>query len=437
MTVLDLTLEPAGLRIAPPVSGAVTLIRGMEVGVRGLRLPIGAAVTVDGPSGPVAAEVVAAVDGEARLALLGDPAGLSRGAAARPVGTPGQPMGRALLGRVVDALGRPVDGGPPLNGPRATIERDAPSALERQRITEPMHVGVRVLDVFTTLARGQRMGLFAGSGVGKSTLLGMMARGAAADCVVICLVGERGREVREFLEDDLGPEAAARSAVVIATSDQPALVRVRAVRYATAIAEHLADHGNDVLFLCDSLTRFALAQREVGLAAGEPPTARGFTPSVFAALPRLLERTGPRARGTITAIYTVLVDGDDHNDPVADTVRGILDGHIVLDRRLAHAGRYPAVDPLLSISRLASKVLPADLVAVAAEARRALAAAESVRDLVEVGAYAPGSNPDADWGLSVAPAIIELCRQSTHDVSGFTETFAALNRVLQQSGRVL
>jgi flagellum-specific ATP synthase len=424
-------VEPAGLPIAPPVSGTVTLIRGMEVGVRGIRLPIGTAVSLDGPNGPIAGEVVAAVEGDVRVALLGNPGGLRRGAGARPVTANGQHIGSALLGRVVDALGHPVDELGPVVAPRGPIDRDAPPPLGRQRITQPLHVGVRVLDLFTTLARGQRVGLFAGSGVGKSTLLGMMARGAEADCVVICLVGERGREVREFLEDDLGAEAASRAAVIVATSDQPALVRVRALRYATAVAESLADEGKDVLFLCDSLTRFALAQREVGLAAGEPPTARGFTPSVFAALPRLLERTGPRERGSITAVYTVLVDGDDHNDPVADTVRGILDGHIVLDRRLAHAGRYPAVDPLLSISRLASKVLPADHVAVAAEARRALAAAESVRDLVEVGAYAPGSNPDADWGLSVAPALIDLCRQATDEISRFSETFAAAHRALQ------
>jgi flagellum-specific ATP synthase len=425
--------EPAGLQIALPVAGTVSLIRGMEVAVRGLRLPIGAAVSVEGPRGPVSAEVVAAADGETRLALLGDPSGLSQGDAARPDPVNGQPVGSALLGRVVDALGNPIDGKGPVSAAMGHIDRDVPPALLRQRITEPMPVGVRVIDLFTTLARGQRVGLFAGSGVGKSTLLGMMARGAEADCVVICLVGERGREVREFLEDDLGPEAAARSAVVVATSDQPALVRVRAVRYATAIAEHLADQGRNVLFLCDSLTRFALAQREVGLAAGEPPTARGFTPSVFAALPRLLERTGPRQHGTITAIYTVLVDGDDHNDPIADTVRGILDGHIVLDRRLAHAGRYPAVDPLMSISRLASKVLPPDYQAVADEARRALSAAESVRDLVEVGAYAPGSNPEADWGLAVAPAIIDLCRQATDEVSDAGETFAALHALLESA----
>jgi flagellum-specific ATP synthase len=423
--------EPAGLPLPLPVRGTVTVIRGMEVGVRGIRLPIGTSVEVEsGGSQSLDAEVVSAHNGETRLALLGEPTGLSSGARAWPTLGSGQPLGVGLLGRVVDSLGRPIDGLGPVQAARGRIDRPVPAALSRRRITQAMPVGVRVIDGFTTLARGQRVGLFAGSGVGKSTLLGMMARGADADCVVICLVGERGREVREFLEDDLGPEAAARAAVVVATSDQPALVRVRALRYATAIAEQLADEGRDVLFLCDSLTRFALAQREVGLAAGEPPTARGFTPSVFAALPRLLERTGPREHGTITAIYTVLVDGDDHNDPIADTVRGILDGHIVLDRRLAHAGRYPAVDPLQSISRLAKKVLPAEHSSIAEAARRALSAAESVRDLVEVGAYAPGSNTDADHGLAVSPGILELCRQQIDEVSAIDATFAALGALL-------
>lgn len=418
------------MRIVPPVQGRVSRVVGTDVEIRGLRLPVGASVVIDTPTGPLAAEVVAVGETGLRVAVLGEVGGLSRGAAVRPAGTIGQPVGAALLGRIVDAMGRPLDGGGRITGPRASLENPPPDALRRRRITEPMPVGVRVLDAFTTLGRGQRVGLFAGSGVGKSTLLGMMARGAQADAVVICLVGERGREVREFLEDDLGPEARARAAVVIATSDQPALVRVRAARYATAIAEHLADQGADVLFLCDSLTRFALAQREIGLAAGEPPAARGFTPSVFAALPRLLERTGPREHGTITAIYTVLVDGDDHNDPIADTVRGILDGHIVLDRRLALAGRYPAVDPLASVSRLASKVLPPDVVELARQGRSALAAAESVRDLVEVGAYVPGTNPEADRGLALAPALIDLCRQSVDDVSSIEATFQTLARVM-------
>ncbi len=426
---VEIDVDPGGLPIALPISGTVTVIRGMEVGVRGIRLPMGAAVSVDGFAGTLDAEVVAASDGEIRLAMLGEPIGLTCGDRARPTLASGQPMGRGVLGRVVDALGHPIDGKGPVYAARGLIDRPVPAALTRRRITEPMPCGVRVLDAFTTLAKGQRVGLFAGSGVGKSTLLGMIARGAEADCVVICLVGERGREVREFLEDDLGPVAAERAAVVVATSDQPALVRVRALRYATAIAEQLADEGRNVLFLCDSLTRFALAQREVGLAAGEPPTARGFTPSVFAALPRLLERTGPREHGTITAIYTVLVDGDDHNDPIADTVRGILDGHIVLDRRLAHAGRYPAVDPLMSISRLASKVLSAEKVAIADRARRALAAAEAVRDLVEVGAYAPGSNPEADEGLAMSPALIELCRQRTDEISSLEDTFTGLSGI--------
>ena len=419
----------------PPVSGTVTLIRGMEVGVRGLRLPIGTSVVIESNEVPdgVPGEVVSANEHELRLSLLGDPSGLSRGARVRPAARTGQPVGMGLLGRVVDALGRPIDGKGPVNAAIGSIDREVPPALERRRITQPMPVGVRVIDGFTTLAKGQRVGLFAGSGVGKSTLLGMMARGAEADHVVVCLVGERGREVREFLEDDLGPAAAQRAAIVIATSDQPALMRTRAVRYATAIAEHLADQGNDVLFLCDSLTRFALAQREIGLAAGEPPTARGFTPSVFSALPKLLERTGPRQNGTITAIYTVLVDGDDHNDPIADSVRGILDGHIVLDRRLAQAGRYPAVDPLHSVSRLASKVLQPEQNALAGDARRAMAAAESVRDLVEVGAYVSGTNPDADRGLEVSPGLIEFCKQDVDEISPYGATFDALSRALGNS----
>jgi flagellum-specific ATP synthase len=420
----------SALKVIPPVSGTITRVVGAEVEVRGLRLPIGASVSLDGLDGPLSAEVIAVGESGVRLAVLGEVTGLARGARVRPVSAAGQPVGHPLLGRVVDALGRPIDGKGSLIAPRGRLERPAPDPMLRRRITDTMPVGVRVIDAFTTLARGQRVGLFAGSGVGKSILLGMMARGASADAVVICLVGERGREVREFLEDDLGEAALARSAVVIATSDQPALVRVRAVRYATAIAEHLADAGGDVLFLCDSLTRFALAQREIGLAAGEPPAARGFTPSVFAALPRLLERTGPRVRGTITAVYTVLVEGDDHNDPIADTVRGILDGHIVLERRLAHAGRYPAVDPLLSVSRLASKVLSPHRAALARDGRAALAAAESVRDLVEVGAYAPGSNPDADRGLFLAPMLIDLCRQSIDEVADFDATFVALERIL-------
>jgi len=418
------------VRPVPPVTGTVSRVVGSDVEVRGLRLPVGAAVLVDGMNGPLPAEVVAVGETGVRVAVLGDVTGLARGAIVRPQTGNGQPVGSSLLGRVVDALGRPIDGRGPLQAPHRPIDLPPPDALSRRRISQPMPVGVRVLDLFTTLGRGQRIGLFAGSGVGKSTLLGMMARGAQADAVVICLVGERGREVREFLEDDLGDEARQRAAVVIATSDQPALVRVRAARYATAIAEHLADQGLDVLFLCDSLTRFALAQREIGLAAGEPPAARGFTPSVFAALPRLLERTGPRPMGTITAVYTVLVDGDDHNDPIADTVRGILDGHVVLDRRLALAGRYPAVDPLASISRLASKVLPAEHVELAQQARAALSAAEAVRDLVEVGAYVPGTNPDADRGLALAPALIELCRQRVDDVSHIDDAFNALYEIM-------
>jgi flagellum-specific ATP synthase len=373
--------------------------------------------------------VVAAVDGDVRVALLGSPGGLRRGAIARPVTGNGQHVGSTLLGRVVDALGNPVDDGGPIVAPRAPIDGDAPPPLGRQRITQPLHVGVRVLDLFTTLARGQRVGLFAGSGVGKSTLLGMMARGAAADCVVICLVGERGREVREFLEDDLGAEAAARAAVVVATSDQPALVRVRALRYATAVAESLADEGKDVLFLCDSLTRFALAQREVGLAAGEPPTARGFTPSVFAALPRLLERTGPRARGSITAVYTVLVDGDDMDEPIADAARSILDGHIVLSRKIAQRNHYPAIDVLQSASRVMRSVISKDHVAWAGQVREWLATYAQAEELINIGAYVRGSNPRVDQSIFAIDRINAFLRQGVDERSSFADAEGVLHSI--------
>lgn len=419
-----------------PVAGQVDRVVSADLEVRGLRLSVGDTVTIDSPNGPVPAEVISVHPNGANIAPLADPTGMARGLLVRPTNTSSQPYGLGVLGRVVDAMGRPADGRGPI---RATtmpmIGTVAPPAMERRRITEPLPVGVKVLDTFLTAARGQRLGIFAGSGVGKSTLLGMMARGTAAKVCVICLVGERGREVREFVEDDLGPEGLARSVVVVATSDQPALTRVRAMLYATWLAERFADQGNDVLLMVDSLTRLALAQREIGLAAGEPPTARGFTPSVFALMPKLLERAGPRANGTVTGFYTVLVDGDDHNDPIADTARGILDGHIVLDRRLAHAGRYPAVDVLASISRLASRVVsPTDAATVQA-ARAALAAAESVKDLVEVGAYQPGSNPAADVGLALAPAIIEFCKQPTGHRSDFTGSFTELAAIMAQVPR--
>jgi flagellum-specific ATP synthase len=411
--------------VAPTrLSGAVARVAGHELELRGLRLRVGDAVVVHSATGDRPAEVVAlGVDG-ARALVLGETGGLARGDRVSASEGLATVVSRDLVGRVLDGLGRPIDGGPAIAGERVRVHAEVPSPMARRRIVEPLPVGVRIIDTLNTVGRGQRVGVFAGSGVGKSTLLGMMARGTVADINVVALVGERGREVREFLEDDLGPEGMARTVVVVATSDQPPLVRLRAGFLATRIAEWFADGGADVLLMLDSLTRLAMAQRDVGLAAGEPPTARGYTPSVFSLLPKLLERAGPRRDGTITGFYTVLVDGDDMNDPIADAARSILDGHLVLDRRLTTMGRYPPIDPLRSLSRLASKVVPPDWAAQATALRGALAAAEEVRDLVEVGAYVPGTNPAADVGLALQPDLVAFLRQRAEERSTFEDAWA-------------
>jgi flagellum-specific ATP synthase len=339
-------------------------------------------------------------------------------------------VGDDLRGRVLDALGRPIDDGPPLTGALTGLDAPAPHPLKRQRILEPLPLGVRALDTMTPCGRGQRVGVFAGSGVGKSTLLGMMARGTKADVVVVGLVGERGREVREFLEDDLGATGRENVVCVVATSDEPPLMRLRAAFTATRIAEHFRDQGLDVLLLVDSLTRFAMARREIGLAAGEPPATRGYPPSVFAELPRLLERAGPAETGTITALYTVLVEGDDLQDPVADHARSILDGHVVLSRRLATAGHFPTIDVLQSVSRLASKVTPAPRLALANRLRRLMAAGEEAKDLVEIGAYAPGSDPDVDEALARKELISSFLRQPVDEVADAERSWERLSQVL-------
>ncbi len=418
--------------------GAVARVAGHEVEVRGLRLRVGDTLSVAGDSGERVAEVVALTEDGARALLLSDTSGLARGDAVslRPRGVAAS-ASPALVGRVLDALGRPLDGRPLPPGDPVDVHAEPPPAMVRGRISSPLPVGVRLIDTLCTVGRGQRVGVFAGSGVGKSTLLGMMARGTTAALNVVALIGERGREVREFLEDDLGPEGLARSVVVVATSDQPPLVRLRAGFLATAIAEWFADGGADVLLMLDSLTRLAMAQRDVGLAAGEPPTARGYTPSVFSLLPKLLERAGPRtaeAGGSITAFYTVLVDGDDMNDPIADAARSILDGHLVLDRRLTTSGRYPPIDPLASLSRLASKVLTPSQRADATAVRAALAAAEEVRDLVEVGAYVRGTNPGADRGLDLAPDVIAFLRQLAEERSDYDASWARLSELAGRAG---
>ncbi len=337
----------------------------------------------------------------------------------------------ALLGRVVDGLGRPIDGGPPIvGGALVAVDRDPPSPMERAPITRPLSTGVRVLDGLLTLGEGQRVGLFAGSGVGKSTLLGAIARGAAADIVVVALIGERGREVGEFLEHALGAQGRARSIVVVATSDVAALERLRAAQVATAYAEHFRDQGLKVMLLLDSVTRFARAQREVGLAAGEPPARRGYPPSVFAMLPRLLERSGQGKKGSITALYTVLVEGGDMDEPIADEVRGILDGHVVLDRAIGARGRYPAVDVSVSLSRVMDAVVTKEHRESARRLRSLIATFEAKRDLVTMGAYAKGTDKDLDEAIARMPRIEQFLRQDHMDKVAFDDTVATLAQVV-------
>ncbi len=338
------------------------------------------------------------------------------------------PTGAGLLGRVIDALGNPIDGKGPLTDVRRTAVRAAPpAALERPAIKDIFTTGVRAIDGVLTCGVGQRVGIFAGSGVGKSTLLGMIARGGSADYNVIALVGERGREVQEFIEKQLGEEGMRHSIIVVATSDQPALLRLKAAWLATAIAEELRAGGAHVLLLLDSVTRVAMAQREIGLAVGEPPALRGYTPSVFALLPRLLERSGTSAQGAITAFYTVLVEGDDMNEPVADTVRGVLDGHIVLSRRLATENLYPAIDISASISRVMSDIVTPAHLSAAARLRDALATYERHHDLIAIGAYVPGSSPAIDAALALHPKIQAFRRQDHRQLESFDHTLRALD----------
>ncbi|HUS81602.1 MAG TPA: FliI/YscN family ATPase [Armatimonadota bacterium] len=381
--------------------------------------------------------VLAEVVGFRDRRLLMMPLGETRqiGSGSQVVAT-GRPMtvsvSEQVLGRVFDGLGRPMDGGPE-PPPEGCLPVDAspPPAMQRQRITEPIALGVRVLDAVLTCGRGQRVGIFAGSGVGKSTLLGMIARNTAADVSVIALVGERGREVRDFVEGNLGPEGLKRSVVIASTSDQPPLVRLRAAQVATTIAEFFRDRGHNVLLMMDSITRVAWAQREVGLAAGEPPTRNGYTPSVFAMLPKLLERTGMAERGSITALYTILVEGDDMTEPVADAARSILDGHIVLSRNLAHQGHYPAVDVLESVSRLMPELVTDEHARKARRLCEAVAVYREHEDLINLGAYVSGSNADVDRAIALRPQIEAFLRQDAGERVGWDEALAQLSRTIE------
>ncbi|NMA84370.1 MAG: flagellar protein export ATPase FliI [Epulopiscium sp.] len=365
----------------------------------------------------VYAQVVGFKDHRMLLMPLGNMEGIGPGSLVENTGVGlTVPVGEQLLGRVLDGLGNPIDGKEKIGQCKQyPLENTPPDPLMRNRIQEPLPLGVKAIDGLLTVGKGQRMGIFAGSGVGKSTLLGMMARNTQADVNVIALIGERGREVREFLEKDLGEEGLRRSVLVVATSDQPALIRLMAAQTATAIAEYFRDQGNDVLLMMDSLTRFAMAQREIGLAIGEPPVTRGYTPSVYAVMPKLLERAGHSEVGSITGLYTVLVDGDDMNEPVADTARGILDGHIVLSRKLANKNHYPAIAVLESVSRVMGDVIDLQHQKNAFMMKKLLATYTEAEDLINIGAYVTGSNPDIDEAILKMPAINQFLTQDISD----------------------
>jgi flagellum-specific ATP synthase len=424
----------------PVAYGKVQSIVGLLVEAGGLDAAVGELCYIyedDRPTGRrIKAEVVGVRSETAVLMPLEETHGLRAGCLVQRSRLPlTVRVGPALLGRVIDANGRPIDGHGPLALPsERPVQAPPPPAMERQLIAEPLFTGVRAIDAFTTIGKGQRVGIFAGSGVGKSTLLGMIARRTEADVNVIALIGERGREVREFVHDTLGEAGLRRSVVVAATGDQAAMSRVKAAAAALAIAEHFRDEGKDVLLMMDSVTRVAMAQREIGLAVGEPPTTRGYTPSVFALLPRLLERAGPGATGTITGIFTVLVDGDDMNEPVGDAARGILDGHIVLSRKLAHANHFPAIDVLQSVSRVMNRVTSPEARAAADEARRLLAAHREVEDLLRVGAYERGQDPFTDRALAAHGALTDFLRQSV-DEPPDPDPAATLQRVLHQTAK--
>jgi flagellum-specific ATP synthase len=422
-------IMPTGL------TGSVAQTAGMTVSAAGFPAPVGAVAEIQRQSGsPLLAEVVGFRDDLTVLCPLSDLSGVQRGSRVRLVRTTHWlRVGPELLGRVIDSEGNAIDGRPqPALVNRTSRDRQPPDACSRPRIDQPLATGVRAIDGLLTCGRGQRMGIFSGSGVGKSVLLGMMARYTDADVIVIALIGERGREVNEFIERDLGPAGLAKSVVVVATSNEPALVRTQAASTATAIAEYFRDQGKDVLLLMDSLTRFALAQREIGLAAGEPPTTRGFTPSVFATLPKLVERAGRTPQGSITAFYTVLVEADDPNEPISDTVRGLLDGHTWLSRQLSSRGHYPAIDVLQSISRLMPEVADDEHARATYAIRDLLGAYRDHEDLISIGAYRRGANKVVDAAIGMQDEINDYLRQPVEEPSTLDEAREGVLRLQRQ-----
>ena len=420
--------------------GRVAQVVGLSIEAEGLRLPLGEICHLyperaTAGASRITAEVVGFRDDRLILMPFAETHGVRPGTAVYPSGRGfAVPVGEELLGRVVDGLARPIDGKGPLKTTRtARISDASPSPLGRQPIRTPLATGVRALDGMLTCGRGQRMGIFAGSGVGKSTLLGMIARNCEADVNVIALIGERGREVQEFIDHDLGPEGLARSVVVVSTSDQPALQRLKGAWVATAIAEFFRARGQAVTLMMDSVTRFAMAQREIGLTVGEPPVSRGYPPSVFALLPRLLERAGTSDKGSITGLYTVLAEGDDMQDPIADTVRSILDGHIVLSRTLAQENHYPAIDVLQSVSRLFSTLSSPDHIQSAGVLRDAMFSFGQARDLINIGAYVQGSNPQIDRAMRMQPHIQRFLRQPADSFTTLSDTLARIRAIASES----
>ncbi|HOZ47407.1 MAG TPA: FliI/YscN family ATPase [Candidatus Hydrogenedentes bacterium] len=421
---------------AQPVQadGKVVDVVGLTIEAMGPRMCVGdmCFVCPRGDHGRIPVEVVGFRGDRILLMALGNTHGIGPGCLLKPTFAPLQtPVGHSLLGRVVNSLGHPIDGGPPIQ-PAAMVPllAEPPKPLERRRILEPIATGIRAVDACITCGKGQRVGIMSGSGVGKSKLIGMVARNTNADVNVIALVGERGREVREFIEVDLREEGLRRSVVVVATGDEPALLRLKGAYAATAVAEWFRDQGADVMLMMDSVTRFAMAQREIGLAVGEPPTTKGYPPSVYAMLPRLLERAGTNARGSITGFYAVLVEADDLNDPIGDATRSILDGHIALSRDLASRGHYPPIDVLDSVSRSILDVTEEAHQSLALEMRRHLATYRDAEDLVNIGAYVKGSNPDIDAALRVMPAIRAFLRQDLFERAPFEEVVTAMRRAL-------
>ena len=423
------------------VYGKINKVVGLVAEGSGISSPLGAVCHLEPEDGAasIPAEVVGFRDGNLLLMPYGDMRGIRQGSLIRNTSLPPVfPVGPHLLGKAFDAFGAPLElSGDPTSGEAASardwqqasvpLYAEPPNPLLRPRISEPLDVGVRAINSLITLGKGQRVGIMAGSGVGKSTLMGMMARYTRADINVIGLIGERGREVLEFMEKDLGPEGMARSVLIIATSEKSPLVRMRAAYAATAVAEYFRDQGNDVLLMMDSVTRFAMAAREVGLAVGEPPTTKGYTPTVFTQLPKLLERAGRSEKGSITGIYTVLVDGDDFNEPIADAVRSILDGHLVLTRDLADQGHFPAIDVLRSISRLRSDICDEQQIIDGRAITRLMATYRKVEDMINIGAYAQGSNPDIDMAIMMHQAIDDFLCQAITDQQTLDSSFTALH----------